>query len=175
MIALPLRVFNRKTGVMTYLPPLMPIVNPLDGVCIGVCAAIRPPQTDPVHAAAMPSMQMVNPSDFVIMHATGFHDMTHQMLFEGDVCEGDFAGFTDMVGIELEGIMSMVRRRGVIVWSTELCGFTMLCDGKELDDFYVQNLIRLGNIWQNRDLIKQPPQIPVALKTDGKDDQQTIA
>ncbi len=168
MMALPMRVFARRAGTMTSLPPVMPLVGP-NGVCIGVASAI-PPQIPP---GASADLVIVLPQNYVIMYATGCADQQQQPIYEGDIVEGDFEGVTDDDGTREDyAVLSFIRRRGVIVWQAEVMGFQIRLapiDGSkeakpEYNDWEVRSLLRIGNIWQHRHLI-EPPKEPASAAT----------
>lgn len=167
MKSLPIRVYNRRTGEMTYLPPLTPFIHQPTGRLLGVASVMPLLPGVQVNADAQ-----VNPSDFVIMHATGWIDSEKRMVFDGDICEGDFDAFGGDEGMP----KSIVRRVGVVNWHEDLGGFLLRCDGVDENDFIGGYLRRIGDIFTTPHLVpkheKQAPRskccnAPVQIRAEG--------
>lgn len=165
MISLPYRVFNRKSKEMTYLPPLQPMVGP-GGIAMGLASAIVPRLNN-----IQPGMHVIQPSDYIVMMACGLLSSERQMLFEGDIVEGDFEGFTDDGGMhrpEDYAVYSLMRRRGVILWEPMAAGFIFKPNdsGEYLDLLPVAPLTHVGNVYQHPERLKQAPFEPIPIETD---------
>lgn len=151
----PIRVWNRQTKRMTYLPMLMPMALP-GGECFGVFSTvpIAAPQ-QPVNVSSG-----INPADYVIMFATGRKDASGVSLFDGDIIDGSIpVDFGE--GDELMPVMRM-QKRGIVGWNEELSGWTIFVPqgaGKESEPFEVEfeASVKIGNVFETPGLLAPAP------------------
>lgn len=164
MKALPIRVWDKKRRVMTYLPSLMPMLLP-SGEVFGVFATLAQMPPTALAKAGEPTIVEYNPLDYVVMHCTGKRDVNRELLYDGDIIEGDM----DVSG-GVEGMpMMLVKRRGIMGWNQDTSAFTVFVTTNDPEGtgfmFHYAQARKLGNVWENPELLKNgrpiEPEAPV--------------
>lgn len=151
-----MRVWNRATKRMTYLPQLVPMAMP-GGECFGVFSTVpiaAPMQ--PVNVSAG-----INPADYVIMFCTGRKDASGVSLFDGDIIDGSIPVDFGSDGDDIMPAM-LLQKRGIVGWNEDLAGWTIFVPqgaGQESEPFEVdfEASVKVGNVFETPGLLAPVP------------------
>lgn len=147
MIALPMRVWDKRNKKMIYLPPLMPVAL-LDGSLLGLLTTIEKEKL----SADAPMASNIQATDYAVMYATGKLDTEGKLVYDGDILECDV-----QVGEEI-GFSTNVKRNGVMGWKADMMSFTVFLLAKEGEVantmFRVGAVTIKGNVWEHPELAK---------------------
>lgn len=141
MIGLPVRLYDKRRDLMLYFPTLGPLFNE-KGQITGVGTLVQAIPGEP---------QTPNPSEYVVMQATGLVDTGKRLIFNGDICDVDI----DMAFGEGTLPPLLVRTRGVMVYDADEAGFVLQTVSGRHRDFMLNTITHVGDIFSTPDLAKK--------------------
>ena len=101
----------------------------------------------------LPNGQWKNLDDLIVMQFVTREDENGVPIFENDI-----------VDVDVQTEVGMIRARGVMGWDGELNGFHLKIASKNGNaaNGVASNLQVVGNIFDNKDMLKEDPALPEA-------------